>query len=360
VTYLKQDRPVVAITMGDPAGSGPEIDIKALRTIGQADAKFVLIGDFRIFKKASELVNANDLKFVKIAHPAEARDEPKTVYVVDVGTVDFSNLVYGKPSISGGKAAYECIVQAVNFAKTSAVQAIVTAPISKDALNMAGYNYPGHTELLAELTNSEFVMMTLVLKHVKVPHVTAHISLKEALDLIKKERVLRTIEVTHRSLVDLFGISEPKIAVTGLNPHAGEGGLFGNEEIQEIIPAIEEARKKGINVSGPFPPDSVFYRAYWNKEFDSVVAMYHDQGHIAMKMVGFMYGVNLTLGLPIIRASPDHGTVWGKAGKGTADERSTVEAMRLVAELARRKLNQKPSSSDNETSKLPSLSSKEK
>ncbi|MGQ9781280.1 MAG: 4-hydroxythreonine-4-phosphate dehydrogenase PdxA [Nitrososphaeria archaeon] len=331
-------KPIIAITMGDPAGSGPEISLKALRNESvSSKARFVLIGDMKVFKKASETIGAHELFFSQITSPDQALDSPRAINVIDLDNVDLAKLVYGKPSPLGGKAAYDSIAKAVNYALSGDVHAIVTAPISKESLNLAGYNYPGHTELLASLAGAKDVKMMLVAGTFKVSHVTTHVSLRKALDLIKKERVLKTIELTHQSLQELFGMAEPKIAVSGLNPHAGESGLFGDEEITQIRPAIQEASSKGINVTGPYPPDTVFYRAYYNKQFDIVIAMYHDQGHIAMKMVGFMEGVNLSLGLPIIRVSPDHGTVWGKAGKGTGNESATLEAIRLAVELSNRK-----------------------
>jgi 4-hydroxythreonine-4-phosphate dehydrogenase len=325
--------------MGDPAGSGPEIIIKALTKEDLlSKAKIMIIGDWRVFKKASEIVHCNELKLIKVEKPSDLKNDQKKAYILDLGNVDISNLVYGKPSVLGGKSAYECIVKAVDYAISNEVDAIVTAPISKESLNMAGYNYPGHTELLAELTGSKDYRMMLVARHLRVAHVTTHVSLKHALDLIKKENILNTIKIVNRSLMDLFGINQPKIAVSGLNPHAGEGGLFGDEEIKEIKPAIDDSLSQGINALGPYPPDTVFYRAYYNREFDAVIAMYHDQGHIAMKMVGFMEGINITLGLPIIRVSPDHGTVWGKAGKGTADEGAMLESIKLGIELASKRI----------------------
>jgi len=330
-------KPVIGITMGDPAGSGPEIIIKTLqREQLRHKAKFVLLGDLEVFKNAAKTVNAKDLKLNSITHPSEAIDERRTTNIIDLNNVSLSKIYYGKPSSLGGKSSYEAIVQATKYAMSNDFDAIVTAPISKESLNVAGFNYPGHTELLAELTNTRNVKMMLVAEHFRVVHVTTHVSLKKALELIKKERILKTIKMSNRSLTKLFKIHQPKIAVSGLNPHAGEKGLFGDEEEKEIIPAIKEAYNKGMNVTGPYPPDTVFYRAYYNKEFDVVVAMYHDQGHIATKMVGFMTGVNLSIGLPIIRAAPDHGTVWGKAGKGTADERATLEAIKLVIDLVKK------------------------
>lgn len=329
---------MIAITMGDPAGSGPEIVLKALRNSSLfSRASFVVFGDYNVFRKAAETVNATDLKLIKIGDVSEYVDSPSSVNIFDLNNVDVSKIVYGKPSVLGGKASYEAIVEAVKHALSNKVHAIVTAPISKESLNMAGYNYPGHTELLADLTGSKDVKMMLVASFFKVAHVTTHVSLKNAIELIKKENVLKTIRLTYKSLIELFGLNDPKIGVSGLNPHAGESGLFGDEEIKEIVPAIQEAASEGINVTGPYPPDTIFYRAYYNRQFDSTIAMYHDQGHIAVKMVGFMEGVNLSLGLPIIRVSPDHGTVWGKAGKGTASEGATLEAIKLAIELASKK-----------------------
>ena len=337
---MNSTKPIIAITMGDPGGSGPEIDLKVVRNDEiRSKANLLLIGDFKTFEKASVTTGTRNLKLRKIADPSEMVDESSTINILDLGNVDFSKLVYGKASALGGRASYECIAKAVACAIAGDVHAIVTAPISKESLNLAGYHYPGHTELLADLTHTKEVKMMLVAGSFKVTHVTTHVSMRKALDLIKKERVLNTIELTYQSLVNLFGIPQPKIAISGLNPHAGENGLFGDEEINEISPAISEACSRGMGVLGPFPPDTVFYRAYYKKKMDvdAVIAMYHDQGHIAMKMVGFMDGVNMSLGLPIIRTSPDHGTVWGKAGQGIADENATAEATKLAIELANKK-----------------------
>ena len=335
------NKPIIGITMGDPAGSGPELVIKALDkgNLWQ-NAVFVIIGDLKVLKKARDIVQAKDLKFNKINNPSEAVDEPRVVNVIDLDNVDLSKLVYGKPSALGGRASYEYISEAVKYAMANEIQAIVTAPISKESLKLAGYPYPGHTEILATLTGAKNVRMMLVGENLRVVHVTTHVSLKDAIELIKKDRILDTIEITYESLTKLFNIDSPKIAVAGLNPHAGENGLFGNEEIDEIIPAIKAAQAKGINALGPYPPDTVFYRAYHKGEFDAVIAMYHDQGHIPLKIVAFMEGVNVTLGLPIIRTSPDHGTVWGKAGTGTANEKATIEAIRLAIEFSRTRQSQ--------------------
>ncbi|MEM2929092.1 MAG: 4-hydroxythreonine-4-phosphate dehydrogenase PdxA [Nitrososphaerota archaeon] len=339
---MKNDKPFIGITMGDPAGSGPELAIKAIKKLKKDKdieyyAKLLLIGDFKVFKKALEIVGSNNLKLIRINHPRDFIDDINTINIIDLNNVDINKLAYGKPSSMGGKAAYESIIKAVEYAIGKFIHAIVTMPISKESLNMAGYDYPGHTEILADLTKTKDVRMMLIAKNLRVVHVTTHVSLKKAIELIKKDRVVKTIEIANSYLENYFDIIKPKIAIAGLNPHASESGLFGDEEEKEIIPAIKEANKKGINASGPFPPDSVFYRAY-NNEFDAVIAMYHDQGHIPIKMIGFMEGVNITLGLPIIRVSPDHGTVWGKAGKGTADESATLNAVKIAIKIALKKI----------------------
>ncbi len=333
-------KPVILVTMGDPAGSGPELILKALSHPEiQGIATYVILGDMKVLKRAKEIVKAYNLNLVSVKDPEELIEKPFQIGVIDLNNVDLEKLIYGKPSAMGGKASYEYIVNAVKIIQKGKAHALVTAPISKESLYLAGYSYPGHTELLANLAGVKTVKMMLIAKHLKVSHVTTHVSLKKAIaELIKKDNIYLTIKLTHEALVKLFGIEKPRIAVAGLNPHASEGGLFGDEEEKEIIPAIELAIKNDIDAEGPYPPDSVFYRAYYNKEFDAVIAMYHDQGHIPVKMVSFMEGVNMTLGLPFIRTSPDHGTVWGKAGKGTADETATLEAIRLAVLLSRRLL----------------------
>ncbi|MEM2698366.1 MAG: 4-hydroxythreonine-4-phosphate dehydrogenase PdxA [Ignisphaera sp.] len=333
-------RATIGITMGDPAGVGPEVALKALRRVDYGNARYIIIGDYKVLLRALDTIKCRDLRVVKINRLVEIAGqlrEPYVIGVYDLDNVALDNLVYGRPSIMGGKASYEYIVEAVRMAVDGMLDALVTMPISKESLNMAGYRYSGHTELLAFLTNTdaENVRMMLIAKHLRIVHVTTHVALRKVPDLISKERILKTIELACRYLKDYFNVAKPRIAVAGLNPHAGEGGLFGDEEIKYIVPAIKEARNMDIDVSGPYPPDTVFYRAYHNREFDAVIAMYHDQGHIALKMVGLMEGVNVTLGLPIIRTSPDHGTVWDKAGKGTADDTASYEAIRLALELAK-------------------------
>jgi 4-hydroxythreonine-4-phosphate dehydrogenase len=233
-----------------------------------------------------------------------------------------------------GRAAFEAVAKAIELATAGEIDAIVTSALHKEALNLAGYHYAGHTEILAELTHTPSVTMMLTAGDFRVTHVSTHCSLREAIERVRKERVLSVIRLTDAALRQL-GIDRPHIAVAGLNPHAGEGGLFGDEEIREITPAIEAASAEGIHVyPQPLPPDTVYYRMADHQAFDAVVAMYHDQGHIPTKVHGFAEGVNVTLGLPIIRTSVDHGTVYGKAGKGTADPTSLERAVEIAVRLA--------------------------
>jgi 4-hydroxythreonine-4-phosphate dehydrogenase len=227
------------------------------------------------------------------------------------------------------------VEKAVEMALENKIDAIVTAPLNKEAMNLAGYDYAGHTEILAHLTKTKDYAMMLVAGHLRVIHVTTHVSMRDACELIKKDRILTTIRLTNE-VTKKMGVKAPKIAISGFNPHAGESGLFGNEETKEITPAIESAKKNNMNVIGPMPPDTVFLRAS-RGEYDAVVAMYHDQGHIPVKMLGFESGINVTIGLPIIRTSVDHGTAYRRAGLrlGTGDPTSLEEAMKLAVQMAK-------------------------
>lgn len=328
-------RPLILITMGDPAGSGPELVLKALahRELWSL-ARYAVVGDLGVLMRARGIVGAHDIVLREVDDVDDTLSfGDLEVGVLNLSNVDLGRLSYGKPSEIGGKASYEYIARAVDLIMRGKAAALVTAPISKESLHLAGYRYPGHTELLAELSGVRSVKMMLVARHLRVSHVSTHVPLRKAIELVTRHNVLEAIVMTHEALVKLFRITSPKIAVAGLNPHAGEGGIMGHEDMDEISPAVEDAIARGIDVKGPFPPDTIFYRAYHAREFDAVVAMYHDQGHIAVKMIGFMEGVNLTLGLPFIRTSPDHGTAWDKAGKGTANESAMVEAIRLAASL---------------------------
>jgi 4-hydroxythreonine-4-phosphate dehydrogenase len=275
------------------------------------------------------------LQLNSIKKASEGKFVHGTIDVIDLHNVDMKNLKMGEPQAMAGKACVEYIKRAVELATAGEIDAIVTCPINKKAMNMGGYKYSGHTELLADLTKTKDFAMLLVTGPLKVIHVSTHVSLVEAIRRVQKERIMTVIKLADQALKDL-GIAHPRIAVAGLNPHAGEDGMFGNEEIDTIAPAIEAAKKTGIDVSGPIAPDTIFMRAK-NGEYDVVVAMYHDQGHVAIKMLGFQLGVNVSIGLPIIRTSVDHGTAYRRAGRklGTGDASSLIEATKLAAQMAR-------------------------
>jgi len=311
--------PVVGITMGDPAGVGPEVVMKALaRPDAYAFCRPLVIGDRKRLEKAGAI----------------ARAQPQKLECIDMGLVA-EDLPFGKVSAQAGEAAYRYIERAVKLALAREIDAVCTAPINKEALNAAGHRFPGHTELLAKLTGTPEVSLTLLSPRLRVIHVTAHIGLLDAIAKIDAALVGRTI-ARGRELLVRAGTAEPRIGVCGINPHAGEGGLFGRgEETQKIVPAVEAARTRGWRVDGPLPADSLFYLAA-RGDYDLVVAMYHDQGHGPVKALGLEHGVNVTAGLPIVRTSVDHGTAFDIAGTGKADERSMIEALRQAALLAPR------------------------
>ena len=311
--------PVVGITMGDPAGVGPEVVMKALaRPDAYAFCRPLVIGDRKRLEKAGAI----------------ARAQPQKLECIDMGLVA-EDLPFGKVSAQAGEAAYRYIERAVKLALAREIDAVCTAPINKEALNAAGHRFPGHTELLAKLTGTPEVSLTLLSPKLRVIHVTAHIGLLDAIAKIDAALVGRTI-ARGRELLVRAGTAEPRIGVCGINPHAGEGGLFGRgEETQKIVPAVEAARTRGWRVDGPLPADSLFYLAA-RGDYDLVVAMYHDQGHGPVKALGLEHGVNVTAGLPIVRTSVDHGTAFDIAGTGKADERSMIEALRQAALLAPR------------------------
>lgn len=325
-------RPLVGITMGDAAGAGPEIIVKALAQKEVYDVcRPVVIGDGGIMKRAAGIVGL-PLSIRSISAIRDGIFQHGSIDLLDLKNLP-SDLPFAKVDGRAGKAAYQYVELAVSLAMSGEIDAIVTAPVNKEALSIGGCSYPGHTEILASLSGTRDYAMMLTSGPLRVIHVTTHVAIRKACDLIRKERVLRVIELA-RSALCKMGIAAPRIAVAGLNPHSGEAGLFGTEEIEEIIPAIEEARKMGINVAGPIPPDTVFFRTVSQGEYDIVVVMYHDQGHIPIKLLGFESGVNITVGLPFIRTSVDHGTAFDKAGKGTADSRSMLESIRAAARMA--------------------------
>ncbi len=330
--------PLLAVTLGDPAGVGPEIVLKALRRADVFErCRPLVIGDSRILARAASWLAFERVKFEFIQSPASGAYLPGTIPLMDLQNIDPQVCPTGQVSIQAGKAAVEFVFQACDLALEGAVDAIVTAPLNKAAMNLAGYPYAGHTELLAERTRAGKVTMLLVGPKLRVVHVSTHVSLAEAVRRVTRERVEEVIVLAGQSARAL-GVAEPRIAVAGLNPHAGEGGLFGDQETREIIPAVQAARSKGWNVSDPQPPDTVFLRAV-RGEFDIVVAMYHDQGHIPMKLLAFDEGVNVSIGLPIIRTSVDHGTAFDIAGTGKAREDSLLAAIDVAVAMvkARRK-----------------------
>lgn len=329
---LQEQFPILAITMGDPAGCGPEIIVKAL-----ADKKIYSLCRPLVFGDAGRLAVAAGI--VKSQLKIRATDDAQkglyeygTIDVLDFANIP-SDLPFGQVDSRAGHAAYMYIEGAIRQALDKKVTAIVTAPINKEALHKGGHNFPGHTEILGELSNTKDYAMMLSSDDLKVIHVTTHVSMRQAADLIKKDRVLRIIRLADRTL-HLLGLKKPRIAVAGFNAHAGENGLFGREDIDEILPAVEAAQQEGIAASGPIPPDTVFFRTAKRKEFDIVVVMYHDQGHVPIKLLGFDTGINVTVGLPFLRSSVDHGTAFDIAGKGIADSGSMTAAIAFAAKAA--------------------------
>jgi 4-hydroxythreonine-4-phosphate dehydrogenase len=326
------DHPIIAITMGDPAGVGPEVTVKALAREEVWDrCRPLVVGDAGVLAQAISLVAA-PLAPHPIADVNEACFDPAEPDVLDLRNVDPAALQPGQVSATAGRAAVDYVERAVALALAGQVDGIATGPINKVALRAAGIPYIGHTELLAALTSTERVTTMLATPGLRVVHVTRHVPLREVAAHITRERVLETIRLTDTELQGM-GISSPRLAVAALNPHGGDEGLLGREEIEVIGPAVEAARAEGIAAHGPIPADSVFFRAI-RGEFDVVVAMYHDQGHIPIKTHGFERSVTVTLGLDIVRTSVDHGTAFDIAWQGVASEESLVEAVQLAARLA--------------------------
>jgi 4-hydroxythreonine-4-phosphate dehydrogenase len=319
--------------MGDPAGIGPEILVKAMNDPSlYEDCRPLAIGDVEQFQRTVTGLGFS-LVINEVVDPVIGVYRQGTVDVLQAVSGDLSGIALGRVQPLAGKAAAECVIKATELAMAGKIDAIATAPLNKDALNQAGYHYPGHTEMLADLTGAKDYSLTLIAGKLRVIHVTTHVSMRHALDLVDRGRVLRIIRLADR-FCRYLGVDSPRVAVAGFNCHAGENGLFGTEEIDQIKPAIEDARVDGVDASGPWPGDTIFYRAS-RGEFDVVVAMYHDQGHIPVKMLGFEAGVNTTAGLPIIRTSVDHGTAFDIAGQGRASHGSMVESVKLAAQLAR-------------------------
>ena len=320
--------PKIGITLGDIAGIGPEVALKALLEPAVAERCLpILIGEHSTIQYYTErLAPLRRIKVIEATEQAIPSNE--LVQMIDLRNIDFAKVKLGKVDKKCGLAALEFIQTGVKLCLQRKMDALVTGPIHKEAAQMAGINAPGHTEYLATLCRVPEVRMLLVVDHLRAMHISTHLSLRKALDLVKKQRILETIHYAVKALKQLH-IESGRIAVAGLNPHAGEGGLFGQEEIEEVIPAVEAARAQGLRVEGPISPDTVFHRMN-RGEFDLVVALYHDQGHIPLKLMGFDSGVNVTIGLPIIRTSVDHGTAFDIAGKLKANPESMVKAIHLA------------------------------
>lgn len=325
-------RPILGITLGDAAGTGPELITRALSDPEiRAACRPVVIGDAQTLRDALSITHA-ELTIQAIDAVGDASDNPAVLPVLDLANIDHGRFRRGSIDPMTGQAAYEAIVRAVELARTGEIAAIVTSAINKASLNRAGHHFDGHTGLLAHLCGHPPVTMMLVAGTLRVCHVSTHVSLREAIDRATTERILETIELAAES-VKRLGIANPRIAVAGLNPHAGEEGLFGHEDAAQIAPAVAAARERGHDASGPHPGDTVFFRTL-QEEFDVAIAMYHDQGHVAAKMLGIWQGVNVTLGLPIIRTSVEHGTDFANAGTGRGDPRSLCRAIELAARMA--------------------------
>ncbi|MFC7400468.1 4-hydroxythreonine-4-phosphate dehydrogenase PdxA [Chelatococcus sp. GCM10030263] len=343
-------RPRIAVTSGDPAGIGPEIMARAASAlkprIEAGEFALALVGSAATHKAAIEALGIADASVAVTAD--RAADRSVAIGFLDVDGAG-TRVPVGRSTAEGGRIAYDAIARAVDMALEGAVDAICTGPISKEALNFAGHHYSGHTELLADLTGARDSVMLLAHGHMRVSHVTTHVALADVPGRVTPERIGRVVALTDEALQAL-GLERRRIAVAALNPHAGEGGLFGRQDIDVVEPTIRKLRERGFDVEGPVPGDTVFVKLH-AKQFDAVVAMYHDQGHIPVKLLGFsvdektgrweaLSGVNVTLGLPIIRTSVDHGTAFDIAGRGIASETSLIEAIDLAIALAKARRGQ--------------------
>lgn len=324
---------IIAVTMGDPACIGPEIIIKSLVEGELSGAPVVVVGCARTFQRilAMNITPRAELKVID--RIADARFAPGVINVIDEPLEDADALQPGVVQAQAGDLAYRCIKRATALAMNGEVKAIATAPLNKEALHLAGHHYPGHTELLAHLTGSKDYAMVLYTDKLKVIHITTHIALRKFLDTLNQDRVKTVIRVAD-TFLKRVGYDNPRIAVAGVNPHAGENGLFGDEEINIVGPAVDAMKAEGLNVTGPCPPDTVFMQCHEGM-YDMVVAMYHDQGHIPLKLLGFYDGVNITAGLPFIRTSADHGTAFDIAWRGKAKAESMAVSIQLAMQITR-------------------------
>lgn len=344
---MTEERPIIAITMGDPASIGPEIAVKALLTERLFEiCRPVIIGDtgvfFDIVKRLSLNARINSIKDIRKANFEFGKPD-----VFDLHNVDLDQLRFGEISAMAGNASFEAVKKAIELAINGEVDATVTGPINKKSINEAGHHFAGHTEIYAHYTGTKKYAMLLVEHNMKVIHVSTHVSLRQACDLVKKDRIVEVVELLQDGLISL-GEKNLKIGIAGLNPHAGDSGLFGTEDEFEILPAVREALKLGYDVEGPIPADTLFSKASTGY-YGGVVAMYHDQGHIPFKLTGFKWnaekqqmdsvkGVNITMGLPIIRTSVDHGTAFEIAGKGVASSDAMILAIESAVQLSKNRI----------------------
>lgn len=326
-------RPIIGITMGDPVGIGPEIILLSLCNPSIYEVcRPLVIGDFRTLGAAKKCTQSR-LQLESVKDPEAGTYKCGLVDILNLSELDPDKTLWGNPTIQTGRAMVRYITTAVDLATIGRIAAITTCPINKTAMQIAGFRYNGHTELLAERTKTDDFAMMLAGNRLRVVLVTIHVPLKDVPAILSKQKILHTIRLAGRALYERFGIKTPRIAVAGLNPHAGEGGMFGDEEKNIIAPAIHDARSEGFDAAGPFPPDTIFYHAFKGR-YDVVISMYHDQGLIPFKLIHFRDGVNTTLGLPIIRTSVDHGTAYDIAGSGIADPGSLIAAINMAAKQA--------------------------
>lgn len=327
------EKPRVGITMGDPVGIGPEIIVKALEDNAiWGICSPLIIGDSGVMNKSLDLLGSKLELNIMNEVGNGAKKEARRVDVISLSNLDLNQFIYGKPNKDTGNAMVSYVKEAIHLALGKKIDAIVTCPINKAAMSLAGYPYPGHTELLAAETNTRDYAMMLAGEKLKVVLVTIHVPFKEVPEILTREKIVSVIRLSDSTLKKFFGINKPRVAVAALNPHAGEEGLFGEEEETIIAPAICEARAEGINALGPFSPDSLFSHTY-NGKFDVVICMYHDQGLIPLKLLYFEEAVNITLGLPIIRTSVDHGTAYDIAGTGKANPKSLMNAIKVATQM---------------------------
>lgn len=341
---IMNKKPLLGITMGDPAGIGPEIIVKSLAEPHLYELCVpVVVADVGVMRHAVDNIVKSGQSVRVISSPDEAEANPKVVNVLPIPGVDLGKVALGKVDAKCGDAAFQSVKAVIELALAGKLDGTVTAPLNKEAMNLAGHHYDGHTEIYATLTGTKKYTMMLADGKLRVAHITTHVAMSKVPSLITRDRVLTVIRLGNEACKKI-GIEKPRIAVAGYNPHAGEHGLFGTEEMETISPAIADAVAEGITATGPYPPDTVFSRAAGGG-FDLVVAMYHDQGHIALKMLSFKYddatktwsgmtGVNITLGLPIVRSSVDHGTAFENAGKNVAAPQSMIHAIEYGAMLA--------------------------